>query len=165
MQVFYNGQEIQSNSYLNKQKAQEEPKIKIGENVPESSTLIMYDPKAVGGTYLHWIVQDYFSSSEKKKIILPYQGPAPPKGTGVHDYIFSLFDNITFPSLPMERKINNINEITSGKEPIVTFTFHSSTPDGGKRRRKKKTKTCKKKGTKIKRKKTRRHCMGYRRHR
>jgi phosphatidylethanolamine-binding protein (PEBP) family uncharacterized protein len=159
MQVFYNKEEIKPNSYLEKQKAQEEPKVKLREKVPESTTLIMYDPDAVGGTYLHWIVQDYFSS-ENKKVILPYQGPAPPKGSGVHNYIFSLFENITFSSQPMERKINNINEITSGGKPIQSFSFKSSSPDGGKRR---KTKACKKKKRKIK-KTTKRQCKGYQRH-
>jgi phosphatidylethanolamine-binding protein (PEBP) family uncharacterized protein len=155
MQVFYNGQEIKPNSYLEKQKAQVEPKLKLGEKVPDSTTLIMYDPDAVGGTYLHWIVQDYFSP-ETKKVILTYQGPAPPKRSGVHNYIFSLFDNITIPSEAMERKINNINELTSGKEPIQTFSFKSSTPEGGKR---KKTKR------KIKKKtKTRKQSKGCRRH-
>lgn len=156
MQVFYNGEEIKPNSYLDKGKAQIEPKVLLREKVPESSTLIVYDPDAVGGTYLHWIVQDYFSP-KKKKVILPYQGPAPPKGSGVHNYIFSLFENITFSSQAMERKINNINELTSGKEPIQTFVFKSSTSDGGRRERK--TKTCKK----IKRKTRRRQNKGYQR--
>lgn len=163
MQVFYNGEEIKPNSYLEKQLAQKEPEIKLGENQPESTTLIMYDPKAVGGTYLHWMVQDY-SSSEKRRIILPYQGPAPPKGTGVHDYIFSLFHNLTIPSQPMERKIKNINEITSGKEPLAQFTFHSSTPDGGKQTKRRKTCKRKLKRVSIKRKTTRQR-KGCRRHR
>lgn len=158
MQVFYNEQEIKPNSYLEKQKAQGEPKVILREKVIEPSTLIMYDPDAVGGTYLHWIVQDYFSP-EKKKVILPYRGPAPPKGTGVHNYIFSLLNNITIPSTFNERKVGNTNELTSGKEPIETFSFKSSTPDGGKQR--KKTKTCKKSRRKIKKK---RQSKGSRRH-
>lgn len=160
MQVFYNGQEIKPNSYFEKQKAQGEPKVTLREKVPQSTTLIMYDPDAVDGTYLHWIVQDYFNL-DKKKVILPYQGPAPPKGTGVHNYIFSLFTNITLPSSFNERKVGNINEVTSGKEANQTFSFKSSTPDGGKR---KKTKTCKNKKKKIKKTRRRRQNKGCRRH-
>lgn len=151
MQVFYNQEEIKPNSYLDKGKAQTEPFIKLGEKVPESTTLIMYDPDAVGGTYLHWIVQDYFSP-DNKKVILSYQGPAPPKGTGMHNYIFSLYTGLTIPSEFNERKVGNINEITSGIQPIKTISFKSSTPDGGKRR---KTKTCKERKRKFKKSKRR----------
>jgi hypothetical protein len=77
----------------------------------------------------------------------------------VHNYIFSLFENITFSSQPLERKVSNINELTSGKEPNQSFSFKSSTPDGGKRR---KTKTNKKIKKKTKKRKQR---MGYQRRR
>jgi Raf kinase inhibitor-like YbhB/YbcL family protein len=71
-----------------------------------SYTLIMHDPDAPGGDYLHWLLWDIPPVTES---ILPnsvpvgaiqgyndadtlgYTGPCPPKGTGIHRYIFELY--------------------------------------------------------------------------
>ena len=79
----------------------------------QSYTLIMDDPDAPGGTWDHWIVYDIPASTTTLSenagaqggAGLPagsqhgmnsnskdnYQGPGPPKGTGVHRYFFKLF--------------------------------------------------------------------------
>lgn len=79
------------------------------ENVPagaNSLALVVDDPDAVGGLYVHWVVTDIPSATnEIVDGVLPqgarvgpnsggnaaYLGPCPPAGTGVHHYRFQLF--------------------------------------------------------------------------
>jgi Raf kinase inhibitor-like YbhB/YbcL family protein len=72
----------------------------------KSLTLIMHDPDAPGGDYLHWLVWDIAADTETITTnTLPpgavqgrtgfgdnkYGGPCPPAGTGTHHYIFELY--------------------------------------------------------------------------
>ena len=79
------------------------------ENVPagtESLALVVDDPDAVGGLYIHWVVTGIPpSTTEIVEGALPqgaqvslnsggkaaYLGPCPPAGTGVHHYRFQLY--------------------------------------------------------------------------
>ncbi|MFZ2173243.1 MAG: YbhB/YbcL family Raf kinase inhibitor-like protein [Rhodococcus sp. (in: high G+C Gram-positive bacteria)] len=79
------------------------------ENVPagtESLALVVDDPDAVGGLYVHWIVTGMPPSTtdivdgalpEGARVGLnsggnaAYLGPCPPPGTGVHHYRFQLY--------------------------------------------------------------------------
>ncbi len=79
------------------------------ENVPagsDSLALVVDDPDAVGGLYIHWIVTGIPpSTTEIVDGKLPegarvsansggkaaYMGPCPPAGTGVHHYRFHLY--------------------------------------------------------------------------
>lgn len=79
------------------------------ENVPdgtESLALVVDDPDAVGGLYVHWVVTGIPpSANEIVEGALPqgaqvglnsggkaaYLGPCPPAGTGVHHYRFRLY--------------------------------------------------------------------------
>ncbi len=79
------------------------------ENVPggtQSLALVVDDPDAVGGLYVHWVVTGMPpSTSEIADGALPagavvsansggkaaYLGPCPPAGTGVHHYRFQLY--------------------------------------------------------------------------
>ena len=79
------------------------------ENVPdgtESLALVVDDPDAVGGLYVHWVVTGIpLSTTEIVDGALPqgaqvslnsggkaaYLGPCPPAGTGVHHYRFQLY--------------------------------------------------------------------------
>ena len=67
-------------------KSQELPRIKTqmppSVYIPPGHTLILYDPDAPGGTYIHWLVG--------KKTYLSYKPPSPPKG--IHRYIFKLVE-------------------------------------------------------------------------
>lgn len=78
-------------------------------NIPsqtQSLTLIMHDPDAPGGDFLHWLVWDITPGTESISVNdVPvgavqgkngagknqYMGPCPPKGTGTHRYVFNLF--------------------------------------------------------------------------
>ena len=72
----------------------------------QSLTLIMHDPDAVSGDYLHWLIWDIPPATESIAVnSVPvgavqgpngsgqngYTGPCPPKGTGVHHYIFDFY--------------------------------------------------------------------------
>ncbi len=79
------------------------------EDVPagtESLALVVDDPDAVGGLYIHWVVTGIPpSTTEIVDSALPqgaqvslnsggkaaYLGPCPPAGTGVHHYRFQLY--------------------------------------------------------------------------
>ena len=50
----------------------------------EFYTLVMHDPDAVGGNRIHWLVIN------NDDTVLPYKGPRPPPGSGIHRYIFLL---------------------------------------------------------------------------
>lgn len=78
-------------------------------NIPgdtRSLALIMHDPDAVSGDFVHWLVWDISTAVD---IISPnsvpvgaiqgqngagkdnYMGPCPPSGSGTHHYIFELY--------------------------------------------------------------------------
>ncbi|MGH3594450.1 MAG: YbhB/YbcL family Raf kinase inhibitor-like protein, partial [Mycobacterium sp.] len=79
------------------------------ENIPagtESLALVVDDPDAPGGLYVHWIVVGIPpSTTEITEGVLPggarvssnsggeatYLGPCPPAGSGVHHYRFQLY--------------------------------------------------------------------------
>ena len=54
----------------------------------ESYVLSLVDPDAVGGTKVHWLIKDIPNTNT---IVVPYVGPRPPPGSGVHRYIFSVW--------------------------------------------------------------------------
>jgi Raf kinase inhibitor-like YbhB/YbcL family protein len=75
-------------------------------SVPFGGALIVDDPDAVGGTYVHWIVTGIAPGPGRTGdgqtpaggIALPnsdgepsYTGPCPPPGSGVHHYRFTLY--------------------------------------------------------------------------
>lgn len=64
-------------------------------------TLLMIDPDAgktkpndprTGTYYLHWLVVNISGGDlSSGDVLVPYQGPTPPAGTGKHEYIFELY--------------------------------------------------------------------------
>lgn len=77
----------------------------------QSLTLVMHDPDAVSGDYLHWLVFDIPPKTDTISVnSVPvgalqglndsgkagYSGPCPPQGTGIHRYIFDFYalDNL-----------------------------------------------------------------------
>jgi phosphatidylethanolamine-binding protein (PEBP) family uncharacterized protein len=108
-------------------------------------TLIMYDPNAVGGNYVHWIVinikgNDFNTGNH----FFEYYGPHPPKNSGKHNYIFSLYmsekDIMKDLDLdPNKRQMELkylLNKLNITGKPIYTKQFISEYQDGGKCKRK-----------------------------
>ena len=89
----------------------------------QSLTLIMHDPDAVSGDYLHWLLWDIPPNTESIPVnSVPvgaiqgtndaddtgYTGPCPPAGSGVHKYIFDFYALDTTLDLPAGSKITTV---------------------------------------------------------
>jgi Raf kinase inhibitor-like YbhB/YbcL family protein len=75
-------------------------------SAPSGAALVLDDPDAPGGTYIHWVVtgippgsgQNVDGGTPGGGLTLPnstgapgYSGPCPPPGSGVHHYRFTLY--------------------------------------------------------------------------
>lgn len=89
----------------------------------QSLTMIMHDPDAISGDFLHWLIWDIPPSTEIISVnSVPigaiqgqngmgqnnYMGPCPPKGTGTHHYIFDFYALDTSLNLPAEKGIHDV---------------------------------------------------------
>ena len=107
-------------------------------------TLIMTDPNAVGGNHIHWLIVN-ISNTNNGTTLLQYKRPSPPEGSGMHNYIFLLYEQpetiLLDKMTENERQIdlNNLLEKLGLNEvnPIYTVKFESynSIKKGGKSRR------------------------------
>lgn len=101
-------------------------------NVPpdaESLTLIMHDPDAVNGDFLHWLVWDIPPGTD----VIPvnsvpvgavqglngmgqtgYTGPCPPASTGTHHYIFDIYALDTSLNLPTNSTLTDVVNAQKG---------------------------------------------------
>jgi hypothetical protein len=149
MEVFYNGKIIKDGEFLKVLETQIEPEIKVKLDSNNFYTLILYDPDAVGGTHIHWLITNITNNDIKTgNIIIPYKGPAPPPKSGKHRYIFNLykqngvnnFEEINERVMP----INNLREKLNLSNPIYKIKFISENESGGKKRTKKNIKKVKK---------------------
>jgi phosphatidylethanolamine-binding protein (PEBP) family uncharacterized protein len=93
MEVFYNGKLLKDDQFLRVSETQTEPHITLNVDPNKLYTLVLYDPDAVSGTYIHWIKANITNNDMRTgNIIIPYKGPAPPPKTGKHHYIFNLYE-------------------------------------------------------------------------
>lgn len=78
---------IVNNNETNEKSSKNKPIISLYQ-MPYS-TLIMYDPDAPSGTYLHYLVINIPSGNiNSGDTIVSYAPPTPPPGSGTHRYIF-----------------------------------------------------------------------------
>lgn len=148
MQVIYNNDSpVRNGEYLKVFETQHAPKIVYNNNDPV--VLIMYDPDAVGGTFLHWIQGSDLTT------YLSYKGPSPPANTGDHHYVFELYKQPKnfHPNIDERSSSKSIQESKRewgllGK-PMQTVSFIVKSPiSGGKKSRKKRNKRIRKERTK-----------------
>lgn len=86
------------------------------QQLPKNTYLIMYDPNAVKPSVIHWI------TSANDGDLLPYIGPAPPSGTGIHHYIFVLCKgNLSSSQIPKIR--HSVDHRLLIKNPIAQTEF------------------------------------------
>lgn len=156
MEIIYN-KPIKNNMSLKTYETQLEPKINININNNDTNqryTLIMYDPDATNGTYVHWIVTNITNNNIKNgKILLPYKGPSPPPKTGKHRYIFELYlEGIIEPIDKRSCSIEYLRYKLQLAKPIYKIQFISQNENvGGKKRFSKKRLNTKFRMTKTKR--------------
>ena len=158
MEITYNDIQI-SDQYLSPEVTQIKPIVSLtGLDTNKMYTLIMSDPNAVVGNYIHWLVININGTNiETGKEILEYYGPHPPPESGEHNYIFSLYESNKNNKINQsERQIELAELLTkldiTGK-PIYTkkFTSHNSISKGGKRKKNKRRSKKTRKNRKTKR--------------
>ena len=140
MEIIYNNKPIKNNQFLKVNETQIKPEIKLNVDREKTYTLIMYDPDAVMGTYIHWIVSNIKDNDIKKGTnILIYKGPAPPVKTGKHRYIFELYHQLSSESDSIKERnisIENLKKILNLDKPIYKIQFISQNDNGGRRKTK-----------------------------
>jgi len=162
MNIIYNKNKNVEGQFIKTLDSQTKPIVNLfGLDNKKKYILIMYDPDAVGGNFIHWIVTqipgNYF---DKGYPILDYYNPHPPKGSGLHRYIFSLYlldfnsdSNFNLKMNNDERQIelNSIlKKFTIKNQPIYSRFFFSKyktdfiPKKSVKAIKNKKNKTCKK---------------------
>jgi phosphatidylethanolamine-binding protein (PEBP) family uncharacterized protein len=161
MEVFYNNKKINNDDFLKVSETQVEPELKINLNPSNLYTLVLYDPDAVGGTHIHWIITNITNNNIKTgNIIIPYKGPAPPPKSGKHRYIFNLYkQDRENNSEEINERVMSIDDLRGKLQisnPIYITQFISENESGGKKNRRNKKKT-KKKTKKTLVKKSRRY--------
>ena len=158
MEIRYGNIKV-SDQYLSPEATQIKPNVSLtGLDTNKMYTLIMSDPNAVVGNYIHWLVININGTNiETGKEILEYYGPHPPPESGEHNYIFSLYESNKNNKINQsERQIELAELLTkldiTGK-PIYTkkFTSHNSISKGGKRKKNKRRTKKTRKNRKTKR--------------
>lgn len=147
MEVFYNNKIVNNNELLKPSETQTKPQIKYSFENNKLYTLLMHDPDSVYGNRFHWIVANISGDVKNGVDLLPYTGPAPPPKTGIHRYIFELYEqdrnidvNMEERNLPMDVVKNKLNI----GEPISVIHFISKNESGGRRRKTKRNRNQKK---------------------
>lgn len=95
----------------------------------QSLALILHDPDAVSGDFVHWLMWDIPTSAETIAAnSVPanaiqgindggkngYMGPCPPAGTGTHRYIFELYALDKTLGLPPDTTRDQLQQTMSG---------------------------------------------------
>ena len=141
MEIYYNNKKIRNNEFLKPSKTQIKPEIKFNLNSAKYYTIIMYDPDAVVGTFVHWLVTNISENNiNNGKAIFSYKGPNPPPNTGKHRYIFELYEENEMNNkvLPNEKRSISINELRNAlklSQYNYKIMFISENELGGKRRK------------------------------
>jgi phosphatidylethanolamine-binding protein (PEBP) family uncharacterized protein len=90
-------------------KLDKEPQLEITGLEPGKRYLLtMTDPDALGKTWTHWVAEITSNSNGAGQLVRPeivtYAPPNPPKDSGVHHYIFRLYDTSILSSIPTKLK-------------------------------------------------------------
>ena len=107
--VSYSGIPVRGQE-LSKDQSAIKPQIQI----PKGHYVVMADSDAVNPDWIHWIVTP-------EKEILPYQGPNPPPGSGIHTYKLYLVAGNP-PLAPKSRGGQNVAVLAPNLVAIAEFT-------------------------------------------
>jgi phosphatidylethanolamine-binding protein (PEBP) family uncharacterized protein len=143
MEIYYNNNQLTNNDFLTPSETQIKPEVKFNLNSDKYYTLVIYDPDAVGGTYIHWLVTNIKNNNiDDSNILIPYKGPAPPPKSGKHRYIFELYmQNNKINTEPLQQRsisINALRNLLGLTNYISKIKFISQNERGGKNKKTKK---------------------------
>ena len=145
MKVLYNNSEIKNGIFFTPKETRMEPKVDYNAQQNALYTLILHDPDAVVGNYFHWLVVNIPGDNIKNgDTLFEYKGPAPPKGSGTHRYIFLLYEQPERIDPHFSDRAITMNKfyekLHTRLHSISKIYFTSKSQDGGKKRKKNKTK-------------------------
>ena len=157
MKVLYNNSEIKNGVFMTPIEPHGEPKIEYDPKPNTLYTLIMHDPDAPVGNLLHWIVVNIDGNSiNNGDTLLEYKGPAPPKGSGSHRYMFLLLEQPEKITSKLDERVmpmdNLYKKLNTKLQTTASVYFTSKNSDGGKSKSKSKSKSKKKSKSKSKKK-------------
>lgn len=105
------------------------PRVSV-DGIPGTASyvaLIMYDPDAPGGTFIHWLAVEPVRGSQAEFPApglvegvndfgsLGYRGPCPPRGHGVHRYFFLVIALTEDPHLSPGFRLSDLLSTAEGK--------------------------------------------------
>jgi phosphatidylethanolamine-binding protein (PEBP) family uncharacterized protein len=111
----------------------------------------MRDPDSIHGNRFHWIVINIVNDIKNGDDLLSYTGPSPPPKTGMHHYIFELYEQERNIDMKLEERnipMDFVKKMLNIGEPVSVVQFISKNQSGGKRKKKTKRKKTSKKKTK-----------------
>ena len=93
MEIIYPSTKLYKNNlFLSIEESSVEPVINLDCESKSFYTLLMFDPEAVGGNKIHWLIVNITNNNIfTGNTIVNYKGPKPPKDSGKHHYVLSLF--------------------------------------------------------------------------
>ena len=151
MEVYYNNKLVNNNEFLKPSETQFKPEIKYSFENNKLYTLLMHDPDSIHGNRFHWIAINIVNDIKNADDLLSYTGPAPPPKTGMHHYIFELYEQERNIDVKLEERnipMNFVKKMLNIGEPVSVVQFISKNQSGGKRKKRTKRKRTNKKKTK-----------------
>ncbi len=151
MEVYYNNKLVNNNEFLKPSETQFKPEIKYSFENNKLYTLLMRDPDSIHGNRFHWIAINIVNDIKNADDLLSYTGPAPPPKTGIHHYIFELYEQERNIDMKLEERnipMDFVKKMLNIGEPISVIQFISKNQSGGKRKKRSKRKRNNKKKTK-----------------
>ena len=93
MEVIYPITKLYKNNlFLSIEESSVEPIINLDCESKSFYTLLMFDPDAVGGNKIHWLIVNITNNNLfTGNTVINYKGPNPPKSSSKHHYVFILF--------------------------------------------------------------------------
>jgi len=126
---YHNGPIVQEGNEIAESKAQGHLTISFDSQVGKFYTLMLLDPDAPSHAepkwkhFCHWLVVNIPGTGTRSKdniakgsTICPYMGPAPPKGTGLHRYVFIIYEH--------DAAQDSFKITGFGKDPESRKSFH-----------------------------------------
>lgn len=105
------------------------PTVKYRHDARKKYTLILFDPEAVGGTKIHWLVVNIPGDDILKgKVLLPYTGPHPPPFQIHHYILWVLEQEGKAPTRPLHDRFQQVDLGIPLKVVYKSYFLSSSSP-------------------------------------